>query len=138
MRRWCIAFFNWRLASCRRSWALLLVLWITVYLIGNWQPFWRQFWRGGFDNIAAHLQLAAWFGWLLLPRSLLHLIGHYPDNAMPAWANTFVISYDIALIALQVLFLKYRRVWLLLAVLIIASVSVSGCHSYMMTVQWDR
>ncbi len=55
---------------------------------------------------------------------------------MPAWEGIFVLIYDVILLALQALFLKYLRVWLLLAVFVIVSVSMSGCYSYMMTVQF--
>ena len=85
-----------------------------------------------------HLGLSALFGWLFLPRSLLHLLGGYADTEMPAWASAFVVGYNLVLLTLQALFLKYRRVWLLIPVLVIASVSVVGCESYMATLEWDR
>lgn len=133
---WLPRFFHWRLTSRWHCIALLFGLWCGLYLQGSGRPLVYQLARGGFDDIVVHLILSLLMGWFILPCSLLHLTMGYSDATLPTWVTPFILIYDLALLTLQGLFLRYRMIWLLFPVLVIASVSVSGCESYMATVQW--
>ncbi len=133
---WLTRLLSWQLTSRWYCIALLLGLWSAVYLLGNWRPLLHQLARGDFANILVHVELSLLFGWVILPCSLLHLMTGVSDASLLAWISLFILGYDVTLLTLQGLFLRYRTVWLLLPVLVVASVSVAGCESYMATVQW--